>query len=136
VSYYLDDNLGGRTYMEFNIETQRWLSVDPDGSIRTGIIPQSVIDEQQTEEIPLPCFGNPYAALGCLISGVLFAFTCEVRADSNIRRLQNNCPPGTIVEINRISGCGTVEAGGCIPLDQFGEPEPDPDPAPDPGHGF
>lgn len=136
VSYFLEDNLGGQTYMEFNVQTRQWFAVDPDGSVHTGTISANVIDEYETENIPLPCFAGPWAAVGCIgAAGIATAvgfFACGRRAENNIRRIQNQCPPGSVAEIHSISSCGTVEAGSCVPVNEF----QDPDPAPNPGSDF
>ena len=90
-----------------------------------GTIPQAIIDEYETENIPLPCFTSPVAAVGCAIAGGTIAggyyFACERRANNNIRRMAAACSQdGYNLRIRSISGCGDVETR-CVLDPGFGD---------------
>lgn len=105
-----------------------------DGEVLAGSIPQAVVDEYKTEGFQLPCFAGAWAAAGCVGAATVAFFACERRADNNIARMSAACASsGMSVEINSISGCGSVESH-CVPNigqehgdgSDGGEDDPDP----------
>ncbi|MGK7296342.1 MAG: hypothetical protein ACNS61_11035 [Candidatus Wenzhouxiangella sp. M2_3B_020] len=129
ISYDLRDNHGGVTYMEYDLGTGRWLSVDPSGRSHSGLIPAKLVDGHQMGLVPLPCFAGPVAAATCIgvtvVAGTAAYFACSRMTDEAIRRAQSQCPPGSTAEIHRIGRCGVIESGGCVPLDRFDNGERD-----------
>ncbi|MEX2498767.1 MAG: hypothetical protein WD397_07820 [Wenzhouxiangellaceae bacterium] len=125
ISFYADNNLGGSDFFEFDLGRGIWTNVTADGDVLAGTIPQAIIDEYETENIPLPCFSSPVAVVGCAIgltvgaAGVYFA--CERRANNNIRRMAAHCSQaGYNLRIRDISGCGNVESR-CVLDPGFGD---------------
>lgn len=125
ISFYANNTLGGSDYFEFDLDSGVWTNITADGDVLAGTIPQAIIDEYETENIPLPCFSSPVAVAGCAIgvavgaAGVYFA--CERRANNNIRRMAAACSQdGYNLRIRDISGCGNVESR-CVLDPGFGD---------------
>lgn len=125
ISFYADNTLGGSDYFEFDLGRGLWTNVTVDGDVVVGTIPQAIIDEYETENIPLPCFSSPVAIAACVVGGGIlgagYHFACERRADVNIRRMAVACSQdGYNFRIRSISGCGDVETR-CVLDPGFGD---------------
>lgn len=125
LSYMAETTLGGYDYYEFDMESERWLVVTASGDVVGGQISQKAVDEYRTHGWNIPCFTSPWAFAGCLVLIGIGDQVCDNRTAAHLRALKDHCGPGSVPEIRRIGGCGTVESYGCVPLDPRGSERDD-----------
>lgn len=117
ISFFARHSLGGLDFFEFDLANNNWLAISSNDDVIGGNIFKAPLGAQ-SPEIVLPCLSGDGGWTAC-ISGPLLGPICQARMEANIRRLQSMCPPGEVIQIRSVSGCGEVEASGCQPLDPW-----------------